>query len=63
MSKIECDNCVTEFTVSGPKRAVIAFCPFCGEDISRPDDRPLLNSFDDLDEFNEVDYYNQEDDE
>ena len=61
---IECDQCQTSAKIEFSKKgSSVQCCPFCGEevDIIQPEDRPLLNNFDDLDEFDESEYYGDED--
>jgi len=63
--KIECDHCEETCTIHFNKNAVhIQCCPFCGESVTVPDgdDRPLLNSFEDLDEFSEARFYDEDED-
>lgn len=61
---IECASCTNTFKLTTSCKEPISFCPFCGENcvVSKKDERPLLNSFDDLDEFDESKYYDDDDD-
>ena len=60
--KISCDSCGTSFGITCGKKQEISYCPFCGDDLCVVDrDRPLFNSFDEMDEFDEVEYYHEED--
>jgi predicted RNA-binding Zn-ribbon protein involved in translation (DUF1610 family) len=59
-SKIECDHCGGVCIIEiKTKKLSIQCCPFCGEAVQVRDDdnRPLLNNFDDLDNFDERNYY------
>lgn len=61
--KIECDHCEESCTIQFTKKSIcVQCCPFCGENVSVvDDDRPLLNTFEDLDEFSEDRYYDEDD--
>lgn len=53
--KIECIECFNDCIIEYKDKTEISFCPFCGEEISViVNDDPLLNSFEKLDEFNDL---------
>lgn len=59
---VVCDECTHTCEISHKEKAPLQHCPFCGEAITiETEERPLLNDFDSLDEFDEEEYY--EDDE
>lgn len=60
---IECDHCELICTITFKGRGTIQCCPFCGEEVSvkEDDDRPLLNTIEELDDFNEAKYYDEAD--
>ena len=62
-NEIECDECGHTCTITHKEKQTISHCPFCGEPATPKEnnERPLLNNFDDLDSFNEEDYYEDED--
>jgi len=57
----KCLGCDNEFTIQHKTKDPAEYCPFCGDEITPVKlDRPLLTSFDELDEFNEEEYYDEE---
>lgn len=60
MSKILCENCNQKFSLTS-KTNQVSFCPFCGEELCVIDRGPLLNTFEELDEFDEVEYFYEDD--
>lgn len=62
--KCICDDCEAEceIIVSGPLRLSPEICPFCGSPINVYEDRPLLKNFEDYDEFDDLKYFSDEDD-
>jgi len=63
--EIECSACNEEFIICCRKKAVLLYCPFCGESTEQTEDPPLLDSFEDFDEYDEEedDYYEEDDEE
>lgn len=60
--KFVCCECEAEFSLTYRGKAVPEICPFCGEDIDCLEDLPLLKDFDEYDEFDDVTYYSDDDD-
>lgn len=61
--RIECDHCQEICTIHFSKKVgTVQCCPFCAEDVTVMGSgvRPLLNSFEDLDSFNERDYEDED---
>lgn len=55
-NNIECEECGYSCQITHTGKQAINFCPFCGEEVSVEHvDRPLLNNFDDLDEYDDYD--------
>ena len=61
---IECTGCGELYTITYKGKQAISFCPLCGEEINVDDEKaPLLNDFDQMDEFDEDKYYKEDEEE
>lgn len=61
---IECDHCEESCVIQFTTKSPIQCCPFCGEEVVvKEDDLPLLNTLEELDEFNEARYYDEAEEE
>lgn len=62
--KCICHDCEVECEIltfhAGRKAPEL--CPFCGSSIDLYEDRPLLKNFEDYDEFDDIKYFSDEDD-
>ena len=59
---LECDSCEMKFTVSYTGRGTVECCPFCGEPVTvTQDELPLLNDFEQLDDYEDDLGYDDED--
>lgn len=52
-----CTECDLSFEVKVDSKEPISFCPFCGEEAIDDIPKPLLNTFEDMDEFEDEDYF------
>ena len=55
-----CEYCDSEFLIEGNSEDEVSYCPYCGEECTHIEDLPLLKTFEDMDEFNEMEYYNKD---
>lgn len=62
---IECDHCELACIINFKGKGIVQCCPFCGEEVTVKEDadRPLLNTIEELDDFNEARYYDEADSE
>lgn len=63
-NKCICHDCETEFQISviGAIKSEPEICPFCGSSIDVYEDHPLLKNFEEYDEFDDIKYFSDEDD-
>jgi len=61
---LTCDSCDLSFSVQHSTKEPVLFCTFCGEEltINKAHERPLLDSFEELDEFDEETYIDDDED-
>lgn len=64
-TKCVCHECDVEFDIVVPrdagKKLVPDICPFCGDVCDLRDERTLVKTFEEIDDFDLEQYYDQED--